>query len=97
MASRASDASRRVLDPFTAMRSRAFSLLSTLIVVFWRRDFLRATRRRAASSDGSFDSVAPTARSLTSRAFKASLPALAPSRAMRSQKTSSVSDRTLSD
>ena len=97
LASWASDASRRVLDPFTALRSRAFSLLSTLIVVFWRRDLLRATRKWAASSDGSFDSVAPTARSLTSRAFKASLPALAPSRAMRSQKTSSVSDRTLSD
>ena len=52
LASWASDASGRVLDPFTALRSRA---------------------------------------------FKVSFPALAPSRAMRNQKISSDSDRTLSD
>ena len=40
-----------------------------------------------------FDSVAPTARSFTSRAFNFSFPALDTSRAWRSQKTSSHSDR----
>ena len=43
------------------------------------------------------DSVFFSARSLASLAFMASFPALAPSRARRSQKTSSDSDRTLSD
>ena len=48
----------------------------------------RATGRTAAST-----ASPPTARSLTSRAFNFSFPALDTSRAWRSQKTSSVSDR----
>ena len=48
-----------------------------------------AARSWAASSDGSFDSIAPAARSLASRAFNFSFPALDTSRAWRSQKTSS--------
>ena len=43
------------------------------------------------------DSVLFSARSLASLTFMASFPALAPSRVRRSQKTSSDSDRTLSD
>ena len=75
------------------LRRRALPLRSASIVVFWRRDRLRAARSWAASSDGSFDSVAPAARSLASRAFNFSLPALDTSRAWRSQKTSSDRDR----
>ena len=86
LARRASDACLPVFAAFTALRSRP-------IVVFWRRDLLRTVRRRAASSDGSFDNVAPAARSFTIRAFNFSFPALDPSRAWRSQKTSSDSDR----
>ena len=36
------------------LRRRAFCLRSTFIVVFWRRDRLRAARSWAASSNGSF-------------------------------------------
>ena len=75
------------------LRRRPLPLRSASIVVFWRRDRLNAARSWAASSDGSFDSVAPAARSLASRAFNFSLPALDTSRAWRSQKTSSDSDR----
>ena len=43
-ASWACDASLRVFDACAALRSRALSLRSTLIVVFWRRDLLNAAR-----------------------------------------------------
>ena len=45
LASRASAAARPAFAAFTVLRSRAFSLPSRVIVVFWRRD-LRSTLRR---------------------------------------------------
>ena len=45
LASRSCDAAQAAFAAFTDLRSRAFSLRSRTIVVFWRRD-LRSTLRR---------------------------------------------------
>ena len=49
-----SSVSIRRCDPFTALRSRPFSLDSDLIIVFWRRDRRSALRSSASMPDSIF-------------------------------------------
>lgn len=82
-------------DARTVLRSRRTSLDCDLIVCFCCHDLLSAARSCGPAMG--LDSVFLSARSLATLAFMAAFPALAPSRARRSQKASSDSDRTRSD
>ena len=70
------------------MRSRRFSSDSDVIVFFWRRDLLSATRSSVVLSDNAFDSISLAARCLAAWVLSASDARTA----LRSRRFSSDSD-----